>query len=150
MICVDGVYDANDAFKGPFKAAEPALMAGDESAFNEIFDSINEQSETGHRWIRDYLKFSFCETSGFKIVQKTKRMELASVADRIKMPCFLGDAEEDIFFKGQPPKAAAAIGPNATLFQFGTDQSAGHHCQSGAGAYLNNTIMEWFAQVVGH
>lgn len=65
------------------------------------------------------------------------------------MPAFIGEAEGDLFFGDQPQRVAREIGPNATLVKFGTDQAASAHVQSGATAYLNARIGDWFAGVVG-
>lgn len=69
------------------------------------------------------------------------------VAEKIKMPAFVGLAAHDVFFLGQPEKVAKAIGTKATLFAFDDSQVAGAHCQSGASTYLNQRVWEWFGDV---
>jgi hypothetical protein len=127
-----------------------AWKKGDAKEFEKAFSSINEKSRTGQRWCRDHLLISSMTTSGYEAMQKVvKPMTLEGIADKIKMPTFVGCAKNDIFFKGQPEKVAAAIGSNATLFEFGDELSAGAHCASGALTYQNQVVFEWLAKIVG-
>lgn len=149
VMCIDGVWSMGDAFKFAFPECVTALEQGDEKAFNAIFEEVSPQSTTNLRWFHDHLKFSFCETNGYEAAQRSMKMSLDGVADKIKMPAFIGEAQHDQFFLGQPAKVAQAIGTNATLFPFTDEQAAGAHCQTGAGVYLVQTVMEWFARVIG-
>ena len=67
------------------------------------------------------------------------------------MPAFIGDASDDLFFEGQAPQVANAIGSHANLKTFGPEGLGSQlHCQSGALKYMNMEMLEWFAGVVGH
>ena len=150
VICIDGVWSLGDTAFTSFPECKTAWEQGDVEAVNSSFQAVSPESSTGKRWIHDHLKFSFQLSSGYEIIQRAVAMTLSGgVAEKIKMPAFIGEAEKDIFFLGQPAKAAQAIGPNATLVKFGTDQAAEAHCQSGALGYLNQQLHEWFAKVVG-
>lgn len=76
-------------------------------------------------------------------------MNLFGITSRIEIPVFIGEAEEDIFFLGQPDQVAREVGKNAKLVKFGTEQGTGAHCQCGATVFLNQEVMEWFEEVVG-
>ncbi|MCJ1325369.1 hypothetical protein MMC10_002032 [Thelotrema lepadinum] len=149
VICIDGTWSLGEAFSNAFPEGESALDQGDEQKYNAIFDSVSPTSPTTKRWMHDHLKFSFCTTSGYEAAQRARKMDLTGVANRIQVPVLIGEAEEDQFFGGQPAKVQQAIGQKATLVKFTAEQGAQNHCQSGAGVYLNQTVMEWFAKVIG-
>ena len=149
VICIDGIWSFGDALMKVFTDCETALQQGDESNFNASFDKVSPESPTSQRWLHDHLKFSFCTTSGYEAVRRAQKMSLSGVADKIKMPALIGEAAGDRLFVGQPARVAQAIGQNATLVRFTAEQAAEVHCQPGAGVYLNQTVMEWFAEVVG-
>lgn len=150
VIAIDGVYSFLECGLG----AAPELVGpwenGDSEAFNAAFEALGQDASTNRRWIHDHIKFSFQEKDPWKLFQTVAKMDLSDgVAQRIKMPAFIGEAEGDLFFGDQPQRVAREIGPNATLVKFGTDQAASAHVQSGANAYLNAKIGDWFAGIVG-
>ncbi|KAF7515387.1 hypothetical protein G7054_g14598 [Neopestalotiopsis clavispora] len=69
------------------------------------------------------------------------------VAEKIKMPAFIAEAQDDIFFQGQPERVAKTIGTNATWMIFGDKHAASAHCHSGASSYSSQKIMDWFGHV---
>lgn len=150
VIAIDGVYSFLEcALAGMPELAEP-WKNGDAEAFNAAFEDLGPDASTNRRWLHDHLKFSFQETDPWKLFQTIAKMGLGDgVAQKIKMPAFVGEAKGDLFFGDQPQRVARDIGSNATLVKFGTDQAASAHVQSGANAYLNARICDWFADIVG-
>nr|POF26028.1 20-hydroxy-prefusarin hydrolase fus2 [Quercus suber] len=149
LMCIDGVYDFMECTMNILPQAKIPWEAGDRKEFDAMIAGSNWN--TNQRWVQDNLKFTFCNDSIFEIYEIIKKMTLANgVAEKIRMPAFLGDATDDLFFEGQAPHAAKAIGSNATLKTFGSEQGAHLHCQSGALIYMNQEMLEWFATVVGH
>lgn len=57
------------------------------------------------------------------------------------MPVFVGDAEHESIFPGQPQKVKDALGDKGTLHEF--KGVAGYHCQSGAQQELARTVFAW-------
>lgn len=151
VMCVDGVYDFLDCCLTAFPELKEPWEVKDEERFNSLFDKNGlSNASTGRRWIHDHIKFSFQEQSGFEIFQRVEKMSLKDgFAENIRMPAFIGDAEQDLFFLGQPPRVKEAIGKNATLFRFTDENAAAAHCASGAFAYQNQILWEWFGNVVG-
>lgn len=151
LMCIDGVWDFVQVLHTVIPEAREPFERGDAERFNEIFEANKEKWSSNRKWIHDDLLYTFIKHSGYDAYNVAKDMTLSGgVAEKIKMPAFIGDATADMFFKGQPPKVAKAIGDNATLKIFGEDQGAQLHCQSGATLYLNQEMMEWFAGIVGH
>lgn len=150
VICYNGVYDMLETSLQFVPEGREAFEKGDAAEFDRLFEADYETQSTGRKWFHDDLKFTFCKTSAYECYKVAEKMSMKGIADRIGMPAFVGDAEDDMFFKGQPAQLVEEIGRHATLFHFTRDQGAQLHCQSGALVYLNNTQLEWFAGIVGH
>jgi pimeloyl-ACP methyl ester carboxylesterase len=151
VMSIDGVWDFLETIHNIMPDLKEAWKKGDAEEFDREFEANPSTWSTNRKWTHDDLLYTFCKDSPFEVYKIAEKMTLANgVAERIKAPIFIGDATDDMFFEGQPPRVAKAIGPNATLKVFGPDQSAQLHCQSGALLYLNQAMMEWFAGVVGH
>lgn len=149
VILIDGVWSFEDTFFQAFPGCKEAWNNGDRQSFDRVFTDTASKS-TGEKWFHDHLLFSSQVKSGYEAMERVvKPMAINEIAERIKMPAFVGLAKNDLFFHGQPEKVAKAIGSNATLFEFGDGLSAGAHCASGALTYQNQRIFEWFAGVVG-
>lgn len=52
-------------------------------------------------------------------------MTMKGLTDKIKVPVFVGAAENEQNFKGQPEQLKAALGDQATLFSFQALDGAG-------------------------
>ena len=149
LILIDGVWNFEDAIWAKFPHCKDAWDAGEESKFNENFN-VSSASPTGQRWAYDQLLWSARSHNAYEVMQNVvKPMDLEGVASKINMPVFVGLAENEAFFDGQPEKVAAGIGSNATLVRFDDALGAGAHCAVGAFVYQNQRIFEWFAGVVG-
>lgn len=148
-ILVDGVYNFGDTILEAFPECKAAWGKGDQQTFDKLFENVSPSSITNQRWIHDHIKFSFCSTSGYDVFKKATKMNLSGIAGKIKVPTFIGEAEGDQFFFGQPAQVAREIKQNTTLVKFSTEQAAAAHCQSGALVYLNQEVLEWFAGIVG-
>lgn len=54
------------------------------------------------------------------------------------------EADGDIFFKGQPKQVYDALKAPKQFVRFGSEDGAEDHCQSGALAYKNQVIFDWW------
>jgi pimeloyl-ACP methyl ester carboxylesterase len=150
VMCIDGVYNMEDCLPNVFSEGVEAWNKGDAAEFDRLLDKAATTS-TGRRWFRDDLKYTFCKDSAYEAFEVMAKMTIGNgVAERILMPAYIGNPEDDMFFEGQPKRVAEAIGGNATLRTFGTKLGAQLHCHSGALVYMNQDMLEWFAGVVGH
>jgi pimeloyl-ACP methyl ester carboxylesterase len=149
VIAIDGVWSMLECFLIAFPEAKDAYMRGDVEACDRAIDNLPTGTPTGRRWIHDQMKYSFQLSSGFEVLRRAEKMTLEGIARQIKMPAFIAEATEDQFFAGQPAKVVKEIGKSATLAVFDKTQAAETHVSSGALAYLNQEILEWFAKVVG-
>jgi pimeloyl-ACP methyl ester carboxylesterase len=151
VMCIDGVYSFLECTLKIFPEGADAWARGDAAEFDRLFEADPSSWTTTRRWFHDDLKYTFCVDSAFEAFKICEAMTLANgVAQKIRMPAFIGDATNDMFFEGQPARVAEEIGSNATLQRFGEELGAELHCQVGAFVYLNQEMLEWFAGIVGH
>lgn len=93
-------------------------------------------------WGLDYGLWAFKTHSPAEFLTQTKQFRFSQdLADQIKMPVFVGDAEFDHLYPGQPQQVKDALGDRGTLHEF--KGVAGYHCQSGAQQELTRTIFSW-------
>ena len=92
--------------------------------------------------------WSFNAKSGSDFMKKAEYFTLKDVIDKVQCPVFVGDAEEDLFFKGQPEKIAAALGSKGHHRRFTTAEGAGMHCQVGASTLMNAEVLDWLEETM--
>jgi hypothetical protein len=65
------------------------------------------------------------------------------IAEQITCPTLVCDADEDIFFDGQPKLLLEHLTCEKTLLDFTTAEGAGAHCQVGAQRLAFGRIYDW-------
>lgn len=149
-VLIGGVWDTYAAFT---KQLEPEILAvyeaGNYSDFDETVLSLRDAGElsTDATWGLDQGLWAFKTHSPSDFFTRTKEYNLEGVAEKIDMPVFVGDAEFDALFEGQPQKVKDAIGDKATLHRF--EGVAGYHCQTGADQELSRTVFAWLNKTLG-
>lgn len=149
-VLIGGVWDTYAAFK---KQLEPEIMgvyeAGNYSEFDETVLSMRDAGElsTDAAWGLDQGLWAFYTHSPSEFFSRIEEYNLEGVAEKIDMPVFVGDAEFEALFNGQPQKVKDAIGDKATLHRF--DGVAGYHCQTGADQELSRTVFAWLNKTLG-
>ncbi|KAL4966323.1 alpha/beta hydrolase [Aspergillus stella-maris] len=143
-VLIGGVWDVYEAFKTQLPDELLAIYeAGNFSQFDETVLSLREENRlpVESAWGIDQGLWAFYTRSLADFFTRTKQYNLEDLAHLIDIPVFVGDAEFETIFKGQPKKVQEAIGDKATLHVF--NGTAGYHCQSGAGMELARTIFGW-------
>ncbi len=75
-------------------------------------------------------------------------MSIKGITDQIQCPVWLGEAADDMFFKGQPQQVAKALGDRGTYFVLTEEDAAALHCHVGAFVYANQLVFDWLQQVL--
>ncbi len=70
------------------------------------------------------------------------------VAERIKCPTLVCDAEGDLFFKDQPQQLYDHLTCQKMLMRFSNEDGAGAHCEVGAGRLAFARIFEWLDETL--
>ena len=146
VISVDGVYDVSKAFSSMLSPdALDSYVAGDLAKAGKITEALLElgKVDTKTRWAIEHGTFSFNTDTVEEMLQKVKLMTLEGLADKIQCPVWIGCAEDDIFFKGQPEMVKEAIGDKGTLQRMTALDAASAHCHVGAASFFNATVFDW-------
>jgi dienelactone hydrolase len=71
------------------------------------------------------------------------------VAEAIRCPTLVCEAEGDMFFKGQPQMLFDHLTCKKTLMRFTEEEGAGDHCQSGAWRLACARMYDWLDETLG-
>ncbi|KAJ3495277.1 hypothetical protein NLG97_g3516 [Lecanicillium saksenae] len=146
---IDGVYDFGATVTGQLPPiALQWLKDGKRKEFNDLFAQAlaDPSTPTGIRWGLEQGRWSFKADDFFDFATMVAKYNLDGVAEKIKQPIFIGDAELDLFFPGQAQQLAdAATGSsNKIIHYFKGAEGAGEHCAVGASVYQNQVLYDWF------
>ena len=149
VILVGGVWDLYSGFSSQLSSDLLEIYeAGNFTQFDDTVLSLRDAGSlpTQAAWGLDYGLWAFKTHSPSEFFDLAKSYNIGDVVDRIEMPVFVGDAEFEGIFPGQPRKFADALGERGTLHVF--EGVAGYHCQTGAQQELARTIFAWLNKVL--
>lgn len=149
VILVGGVWDLYSGFSS--QLSNDLLEIYEAGNFTQFDDTVLSLRDAGSlptqaAWGLDYGLWAFKTHSPSEFFDLAKLYNIGDVVDRIEMPVFVGDAEVEGIFPGQPRKVADALGERGTLRVF--EGVAGYHCQTGAQQELARTIFAWLNKVL--
>ncbi|CAG8138153.1 unnamed protein product [Penicillium olsonii] len=143
-VLLGGVWDAYAAFSSQFPSEIIGLYeAGNHTAFDRLIHQLRDNGKlpVTAAWGVDQGLWSFYTHSPSDFLTLSKGFRLKEVVDKMSAPVFVGDAEFENFFQGQPQLVKDALGDKGTLHRF--NGVAGYHCQTGAGQELMRTMFAW-------
>jgi alpha-beta hydrolase superfamily lysophospholipase len=147
-VCVDGIFDAHQAFLNDIpESTRKLLEAGMEAEFDAAINSA-KQYNTGLRWAIEQGCWSFKAATPFDFLKKSADMSLKNIYQNIKCPVLVLEAEKDHVFAGQPVQLANALGDLATYVKLGVADCAEEHCHVGAVDRSTGIVMDWIAAVL--
>ena len=73
---------------------------------------------------------------------------MKGIAEQIKCPCLVLEAEGDMFTRDQPQKIYDALKTPKTFYKFTIQDGAENHCQSGALSYLHEVVFNWLDEAL--
>jgi len=152
-IANDGLYD----YAAPFFAAVPEaqrgvlmsmVKAGPAPALDPVLRGAMKASPTA-RWSFIHGMYSFGAPTPSAYLHATLAYTLKDgIAERIRCPTLVCDAEADLFFKGQPQQLYDHLTCKKTLMSFSSEDGAGAHCEVGAGRYAFARIFDWLDETL--
>lgn len=98
---------------------------------------------TNIRWAFENGMFTFQAKSVFELIQKTEPFTLEGVAEKIKCPMLVCEAEADHFFAGQPKRLYDALTCEKTFMLFTEEDCGEEHCHFGALLLFNQRLFDW-------
>lgn len=151
LICIDGVYDIGQAYTarlGLGADTERRLTAETDPELDAMLQQVMQTSPQV-RWA--------CRQGMWSLGAGTPRAFLAAslaynlrngIAEKITCPVFVGRAESDEFFRGQPEELMEHLTAPATLASFTDAEGAGAHCQVGAQRLLCARMLDWLDETL--
>jgi pimeloyl-ACP methyl ester carboxylesterase len=142
-ILYNGVYDGYDAIASSFpKSLLTAIENGNSEVVNTVLDILME-SDPNIRFNMKHGMLTVGVNIPFELIQKSKDYTIKDIAQNIKCPTLVLDAEKDDSFPGQPKKVFEALMCSKKYILFTTEEGAEEHCQCGAPALSNQRIFDW-------
>lgn len=154
VIANDGVYDYGAANLNDVPAEKrPALIAalrqGPSAQIDQAIQIAMQRSPVA-RWSISHGMWCFGASSPSDYLRKTLDYNLAGgIAEQIRCPVLVCDAEGDLFFKGQAQELYDHLTCDRTLMNFTTAEGAGAHCEVGAARLANARMQDWLDETLG-
>jgi len=153
-IANDGVYDYAAAFLAAVPPAQrDAVLAmikapAGPSPLDQFLAGTMKSSPTA-RWSFIQGMYSFGVTTPRAYLAATLAYNLKDgVAEKIRCPTLVCDAEGDLFFKGQPQALYEHLTCKKTLLTFTEAEGAGAHCEVGASRLAFARIFDWLDETL--
>jgi alpha-beta hydrolase superfamily lysophospholipase len=153
LIANDGVYDFSAAFRStvPSEKWEPfvqALKAESAPQVDQLLEELARKSPTV-RWSQAHGMWSSGTASPRAFMAKALDYNLRDgVAEKIGCPTLVCEAEDDLFFKGQPEALYDHLTCRKALVRFTSDEGAGQHCQVGASRLAFARMFDWLDETL--
>lgn len=155
VIANDGVYE----FAAPYMQNVPpsqrdkfvaALRASPFPQIDEAMYAAMDRSPVA-RWALTHGLWSFGCATPSDYLRKALDYSLAGgIAEQIRCPVLVCDAEDDLFFKGQPEQLYEHLTCEKMLLKFSSHDGAGAHCEVGAARFANAAIYDWLDETLEH
>jgi len=153
LIANDGVYD----FAAPALAAVPPGMMGvflrmvkaDQAPMIDHGLANAMKTSPTARWAFTHGMWATGSATPREYLAKTLDYNLKDgVAEMIRCPTLVCDAQDDLFFKGQPQQLFDHLTCPKTLVRFTTAEGAGLHCEVGASRLAFARMFDWLDETL--
>ncbi|MFE2877608.1 alpha/beta hydrolase family protein [Streptomyces roseus] len=147
LIAVDGLYDLGETavrnVPGTREEAERLLRAPSAPELDAAFEQAMNQDPIARWAINHGMYVMGVETPRAFNASYLDYTLAGGIAERIQCPTLVCDAEEDMFFKGQPEQLYEHLTCPKTLMRFTSEEGAGAHCHPGAMRLAIARICDW-------
>lgn len=147
-ILYNGVYDGKEALESSFPS--PLLKAIDEGnkmVVNRVIEILME-TDSNIKFNIKHGMWTFDIDSPYDLVKRSSEFTLKEIAQNIRCPTLVLDAEKDDSFPGQPPKVYDALTCPKKYILFTVEEGAEEHCQCGAPSLSNQRIFDWLDEIL--
>ncbi|MEU8777307.1 alpha/beta fold hydrolase [Streptomyces sp. NPDC048606] len=147
LIAVDGLYDLGQIsvrnIPGGRQEAERLLRADAAPELDAALDRIMTEDPVA-RWALHHGMYVMGVDTPRAFNASYLDYTLADgIAERIQCPTLVCDAEEDMFFQGQPEQLYDHLTCPKTLMLFTAEEGAGAHCHPGAMRLSIARVYDW-------
>lgn len=152
LICDDGLYDYSTATMKDVPPSErprfeERLRADEDRELDRMLEKQMADSPT-MRWAVTQGMYTMAAPTPRAFGAKMLDYNLRGVAELIECPTLVCDAEDDLFFKGQPQELYEHLKCQKTLLEFTTAEGAGAHCEIGASRLAYGRILDWLDETL--
>ena len=151
VFAVDGVYNFGQSVLDDFPAELVDIFkAGNASLFNALINKAVADPSTpaAMRWAVQQGMWSFNAQTPFIWMTRAQEYSMAGLTQDIRVPVFVGDAQDDAFFPGQAKILANEIGNRSSYHFFSAEDGAGEHCSIGASVMEGQVLLDWFHKIL--
>ncbi|MER7755120.1 alpha/beta fold hydrolase [Kitasatospora sp. NPDC097643] len=147
LIAVDGLYDLGQTsvrnIPGTREEAERLLRAQSAPELDAALEQIMTEDPIA-RWAINHGMYVMGVDTPRAFNASYLDYSLAGgIAERIQCPTLVCDAEDDMFFKGQPEQLYDHLTCPKTLMVLTAEEGAGAHCHPGAMRLSQARIYDW-------
>jgi pimeloyl-ACP methyl ester carboxylesterase len=147
LIAVDGLYDLGQTsvrnIPGTREEAERLLRAKTAPELDAALEQLMAQDPIS-RWAFNHGMYVMGVDTPRAFTASYLDYTLSGgIAERIQCPTLVCDAEDDMFFKGQPEQLYDHLTCPKTLMLFTAEEGAGAHCHTGAMRLSIARIFDW-------
>ena len=147
-VLYNGVYDGYDAFASGFpQSLRIAVENGNANVVNTVIDILSD-IDANMRFNIKHGMWTTGTNSPFELIQGSKKYTVKGIAQKIKCPTLVLEAEKDDSFPGQPRMVYDALTCPKKYILFTSEEGAEEHCQSGAPAISNQRIFDWLDETL--
>jgi pimeloyl-ACP methyl ester carboxylesterase len=151
-VAMDGVYDlgitVTNNMPEPRAEAEAILRAPSAPEADAAIEQLMA-SNPNIRWAATHGQYAMGVDSPRAFLASYLDYTLADgIAEQITCPTLVCDADEDIFFDGQPKMLFDHLTCQKALLDFTAAEGAGAHCQSGAQRLAFGRVYDWLDDIL--
>ncbi|GAA1654144.1 alpha/beta fold hydrolase [Nonomuraea maheshkhaliensis] len=149
LVLHDGVH----SFHAPYRDALPPflyrwVMDGRDDVAEPALELLAALSTLARWGLRNGM-WTFGARSAAEYIRMTAAYTLDDVAGRITCPTLVIEAENDLFFPGQPRRVHDALRCERELMVFAGKDGGGEHCQQGASTLFHQRLFDWLDPRLG-
>jgi pimeloyl-ACP methyl ester carboxylesterase len=151
LICIDGIYDIGQAYTAPLGLGADTERRLTAATDPELDAALAQMTHTSSkvRWAFRQGMWSFgVRTPRAYLAASLAYTLRGGIAEKITCPVFVGRAQSDFQFLGQPEELMEHLTAPATLASFTDAEGAGAHCQVGAQHLLAARMLDWLDETL--
>ncbi|MFB8173014.1 alpha/beta fold hydrolase [Kitasatospora purpeofusca] len=153
LVAVDGLYDLGETsvrnIPGTREEAERLLRAPSAPELDAALEEIMAKDPIARWAINHGMYVMGVDTPRAFNASYLDYTLAGGIAERIQCPTLVCDAEDDMFFKGQPEQLYDHLTCPRTLMMFTAEEGAGAHCHPGAMRLTQARIYDWLDETLG-
>ena len=153
LIANDGLYDFGAVIRSRVPADQwdgfEASLKADESPEIDAAMAARAKESPTTRWSSAHGTWATGAKSPRKFLARTLDFTLANgIAEAISCPTLVCEAEDDLFFQGQPQMLYDHLTCPKTFLRFTNEEGAGDHCHVGASRLAFAAMFDWLDEVL--